>query len=572
MNRYFIKALALLITAIMLCAALPEIAGASSSSHVSISVSPKELAQAGTVTVSITLKNTNSASTNPTQTPAATETPTPPPENTETPTETPGATPEPTDVPNPTPTPAPGQRSAYSGDYTNISISNSYGVSFNTSGATVPAGSQKSFTASMSVSEGMIGIDIPFTVTWNDGGTTRSETVSCRINRRNVSPYLSVSRTASPVNAAEGTEVTFKYTFTNTGAVTLVNIALVDRYVYGSTSPMYKISSLEPGASKEFEYILTMGKNTIVSSPVVTFYAQGGSTQLSNTVSMLTIGLIQSQLTKEIVKGNPTPEGVQFTLYLTNNGNQKLSSLSVTDEKGNKVSDSTFSLAVGETKVLEYFVPNPDSVRYVVFNITGEDYNGTAFKDNTESFVVRPYIDTSLLGLSFTAVTTTSLNEENMIGILFSITNTGSLEFYNLTVTEKSLGYEVHKWSNLGIGATDKVEVDVNIGAVRDLVFILTAEDSSGNKYEHEAYVTAENIDVSNLVPTQDPNQNDDPIGYVESEEGIGRKLDGLITNTGEKLMKWFRVLGIIAAVAAVTMLSLGIAEIAIRRSKRSGN
>ncbi|MBO4562227.1 MAG: hypothetical protein J5772_01290, partial [Clostridia bacterium] len=337
MNRYFIKALALLITAIMLCAALPEIAGASSSSHVSISVSPKELAQAGTVTVSITLKNTNSASTNPTQTPAATETPTPPPENTETPTETPGATPEPTDVPNPTPTPAPGQRSAYSGDYTNISISNSYGVSFNTSGATVPAGSQKSFTASMSVSEGMIGIDIPFTVTWNDGGTTRSETVSCRINRRNVSPYLSVSRTASPVNAAEGTEVTFKYTFTNTGAVTLVNIALVDRYVYGSTSPMYKISSLEPGASKEFEYILTMGKNTIVSSPVVTFYAQGGSTQLSNTVSMLTIGLIQSQLTKEIVKGNPTPEGVQFTLYLTNNGNQKLSSLSVTDEKGNKV-------------------------------------------------------------------------------------------------------------------------------------------------------------------------------------------------------------------------------------------
>ncbi|MBO4847986.1 MAG: hypothetical protein J5586_02425 [Clostridia bacterium] len=569
MNRYLKKGLALLITAVMLIAVLPELAGASSSSsHVSISVSPKELAQAGTVTVSITLKNTNSAS-NPSQ-PPSTENPTDKPTEPPTNTEPPENTPEPTDIPNPTATPAPGSRTAGNGDYTNITISNSYGVTFSTNGVTIPAGSSKSFTAKMNVSDGMIGIDIPFTVTWNDNGTTRSETVSCRINRRNVSPYLSVSRTATPVNASEGTEVTFKYTFTNTGAVTLVNIALVDRYVYGSTSAMYKISSLEPGASKEFEYVLTMGKSTIVSAPVVTFYAQGGSTQLVNNVSALTIGLIQSQITKEIVKGTPTPEGVQFTLYLTNNGNQKLSALEVKDEKGNKVSDSAFSLAVGETKVLEYFVPNPTSVRYVVFTITGEDYNGTAFKDNTESFVVRPYIDTSLLGLSFTAVTTSSLNEENTIGIQFSIVNTGALEFFNLSVTERSLGYEIHKWSSLGVGASDKVDVDVNIGAVRDLVFILTAEDSSGNKYEHEAYITAENIDVDALVPTQDPNQNDDPIGYVEDEEGIGKKLDGMITNTGEKLMKWFRVLGVIAAVAAVAMLSLGIAEIVIRRSKRS--
>jgi len=34
--------------------------------------------------------------------------------------------------------------------------------------------------------------------------------------------------------------------------------------------------------------------------------------------------------------------------------------------------------------------------------------------------------------------------------------------------------------------------------------------------------------------------------------------------------MKWFRVLGIIAGAAALTMLSLGIAEIVIRRNKRS--
>ena len=45
--------------------------------------------------------------------------------------------------------------------------------------------------------------------------------------------------------------------------------------------------------------------------------------------------------------------------------------------------------------------------------------------------------------------------------------------------------------------------------------------------------------------------------------------LDGLITTTGEKLMSWFRVLGIIAIVTALTMLGLGIAEIVIRRNRR---
>ena len=218
--------------------------------------------------------------------------------------------------------------------------------------------------------------------------------------------------------------------------------------------------------------------------------------------------------------------------------------------------------------MLEYFVPNPDTVRYVVFNITGVDYNETEFKDNTASYVVRPYIDVSLLGLSFTAVTNSSLSPENMINIEFNVQNTGSLEFYNLSVTEEALGYEIYSWDSLSVGATEIADADVNIGEQRDLVFILTAEDSSGNTYTHEAYVTAGSIDVSGMIPAQDPTGN----GGIEvvDDPGLGKKLDGLINSTGENLLKWFRVLGIIAGAAALTMLSLGIAEIVLRRNKRS--
>ena len=562
MNKAVKRSIIFLALAALVFSIIPkEGVWASSGGHVAISVSPTELTGAGTVTVSIALTNTNSA------------TPQPTPEPTPVPSEEP--TPEPTA--EPITTPPPGDMSVPSGDlrssggyYTNIRIVNNYNAVFNTEGVSIAPGAQKIFSASLSVTQAMLGVNLSFTVNWDDNGTARSETVTCKVNKKSVSAYLSVKRTANPVNAPEGADVTFNYTFTNTGSTTLVNITLVDRYVFGTTNPAATFNSIAPGETREFTKVIKMGSSTIVSAPVVTYYAQGGSTPFVINVSQLTVGLIQSQITKEIVMSNPTPEGVQFTIYLTNNGNQKLSNLIVTDELGNNVSGTAFSLAVGEQKVLKPFIPNPDSVRYVVFKITGTDFNGTAFKDSTSSYAVRPYIDTSLLSLTFTAGTTSSLAQNSTIGIEFSIKNTGSLDFYNLTVSEKSIGYELHKWESLPVGASDKIQTEINIGGVRDLVFVLKAEDSSGNTYTYEAYVTADQIDVSQLIPPNDPSNSSSNISIEDDGTGLGRRLDDLFTGIGDKLRAWFNVLAIIAGVAAAVIIGLGIAEIVIRRNKRS--
>lgn len=600
MNRILKKIMSIILCAVMICAVMPNyVHAATSTAHVSISVTPRELASEGKVTVSITLTNTNNSggSTTPTAKPVETDkptittvpgTPTPAPTQGPQPTEVP-STPEPSETDDAGTGSLPGGEEDEAsvsgiistktvssigtkavGDYTDITISNSYGVSFNTQGVVIAAGSKKTFTGSMSVSSGMIGVELPFTVSWNDNGQKKSETVTCKISRLNTSPYLTVVRTANPVNASVGTEVTLTYTFTNSGSISLSNITLVDRYVKGSSSPLLSPFSLTPGATKVFTYSFTMGNSTIVSSPVVKFYAQGNSTELVKNVASLTIGLIQSQLTKEIIAGTPTPDGVKFTIYLTNNGNQKLSSLVVTDERGSSVSNGSFSLAVGETKVLQYFVSNPSTVRYVVFNIDGKDYNGTDFKDNTSSYVVRPYIDSSLLGLTFTAVTTTSLSEDNVISFELSFENTGSLDYHNLSVTEKELGYEIYKLESLNVGKTEKASVTVNIGDLSNLVFILTAEDPSGNTHTHEAYVTAERMNIGEMIPSNDPTNSGGSVDVIEDDSELGKKLDGLITDTGTRLMSWFRVLGVIAIIAAVAMIVLGVSEIVIRRNKRS--
>lgn len=540
MNKTY-KILSLIMIAALLVSLVPFGAEASSNTHVSISVSPNERTEPGEVTVTIAIRNTNAAST-----------------------------PEPTAEPGTESTG--GTYSERSGSYTNISISNGYGVSFNTSGVSIAPGTNGTFIGTLYIAEEMFDTNLTFTVSWDDFGMRITESVSCMVKRRSLTPYLRVTRSASPVSAAPGTDVTFKYTFTNTGPVTLVNIELYDVKVFMKSSAAYKIDMLEPGATKEYVYVMRMGSSTVVSSPKVTFYAYGGTTQLVSNVSPMNIGLINPQLVKEVVVGNPTPEGVQFTIYLTNNGNLNLKSLKITDELGNQINEETFSLAVGEYKVFEYFVPDPEEIRNVVFYIRGYDPTGTLFKDNTASYAVRPYIDASKIRLEFSAITASSMNSENVIGIEFNVVNSGELDLYNVSVTEQALGYELKKWSAFPAGTNDKVQLDINIGSVRDLVFVLTAEDSSGNVYTYEAHVSADNIDVSSMIPYKDPSKGDSTGIGVISDDGLGSRLDGLITKTGEKLQKWFRILGIVAGSAALLMLGLAVAEIVIRRNKRAEN
>lgn len=112
--------------------------------------------------------------------------------------------------------------------------------------------------------------------------------------------------------------------------------------------------------------------------------------------------MVNSRISVNVTQGAASEEGQQFTIALTNNGNQRISKLKVTDELGNAVNSDAISLAIGESRTLTYTVPTTET-RNVVFNISGIDATNTNYSDHTETYVVRKYIDPSLIGISFSA-------------------------------------------------------------------------------------------------------------------------------------------------------------------------
>lgn len=467
-------------------------------------------------------------------------------------------TPEPSDEPTAPPVPA-------EGAYTNVSISNEYGVAFQTTD--IPAGESYTFTGVMDVTSEQIGVYLKFTVSWFNTANNASHTYELQtIITRSDTAYLKLTRTASKSRAEAGEVIVLTYTMVNTGSLTLNNIQLVDRAIAGSGN-MVRPFSLTSGQSFEFKYSYTMGSESVTSKPTVTFSPEGSTASLSVTVSSLTLGLIHAQLTKEVVMGTPTPEGVPVTLYFTNNGNQRLSGLQVTDELGSRIG-SSFSLAIGETRIIEHFIPTPSSIRYVVFSVTGTDATGNSFRDNTNSYTVRPYINPELLGLNFTAQIRTRLDNDNIIGLTFKVVNTGSLDFTDVVLKEQLLDYELHKIERLQPSADGvSFDLDINVGGERELVFILTAVDPAGASHEYEIYITAEYYDPAGAVPDNPPDAGGNVT--IVDDYNLGSKLDDLLTKTGESLTKWYRVLSIVAIVAAVAIVALVCIEFTQRRKKK---
>ncbi len=434
-----------------------------------------------------------------------------------------------------------------------IQISSAYsGIFFDTQGASIAPGKSQSFSCSLAVGDALLGTAIPFDITWLENGVQKSASSSVTIERQ-IAASLSVSRVTSSTQASPGDEVALTYTITNTGGTAVTVNSLVDSEIAGS-KPIASNFTIPVSSSTDFIYTYKMGYNTVVSQPVVTYLDSNDQTQTA-TASAVTLGMVNSKISVEVVQGTPTADGVPFNINLTNNGNQKISSISITDDLGKKVNDSSFALAVGESRQLSYTILT-DETRYVVFYIKGKSSSGDTYEDNTKSYVVRKYIDPSLLGIEFSATVTESLNVAGSIKINFVVNNTGTLDMSNLVISEQTVekaedGTETQKLTEIHradtvVPGTYSTEQTVYVGDPRDLTFVVSMDDPAGNPYTYTAYVTADFVGVYDASQSAATQQNViDTLGAT-----IGSSVNSALTMA-------LVILAILTVIAVVALLIL---------------
>ena len=434
---------------------------------------------------------------------------------------------------------------------------------FPTEGESVPAGQSKGFSCKYFFSEEMLDTDIPLSASWIDGEKAKSKDMTVKIQRTKATT-VTVTRTASTKQASPGEEITLTYTVSNTGMTPITLTSLVDRAIGGKESILKEKVTIEGGAKHDLQYVYKMGRNTVESVPVITYKDEATGKEEKAEASPITLGMVSSKISVEVIQGETTASGVMFTLNLTNNGNQRISGIVITDDLGNRVNPDAFALAVGESRQFTYNVLT-DTERYVVFNLSGETGNGDDYEDKTKSYVVRKYIDPSLLGIQLTASVTETLNSAGSVEIKFDINNTGTMEMKDLVIsevtteiaedgTEKQKLTELYRTDTLPTG-TFSTPITLYVGQPRDLAFLVEMKDPAGNPYTYNAYVTADYLGVGNVEETPDAQQS---------------AINTLGASVGDSINKALTialiVLGALVVVSVIAMIVLSALEKKQRR------
>lgn len=425
----------------------------------------------------------------------------------------------------------------------NITISNNGTRFFETSGVIIAPGETTAFSQSVFIPAAMLGQPIGFDIAWTENGEQKYSTASVTVLNSGAGlaeAALSVSVKASSSQASRGESITLTYTITNSGITPISGVSLTDKEIAGRQAMISDVT-VEPGTPYVYIHEFTMGSSTVVSAPVITYTGADGST-VTVTGSEKTLGMVNSKISVSVTQGAASEEGQQFTIALTNNGNQRISKIKVTDELGNAVNSDAISLAIGESRTLTYTVPTTET-RNVVFNISGIDATNTNYSDHTETYVVRKYIDPSLIGISFSAEVASPLDSAGSISLNFTVENTGSMDMQNLKLSESEYGL-LYMLESVPRG-TQTINQKMSIGSPRDLIFKLEIEDPSGNIYTYNAYIKADFVGVE-AAPTSTPS--------VTTEEDVLNEVGGSISSALRTVLIVLIILTVIAGIALIIL------------------
>ncbi len=423
------------------------------------------------------------------------------------------------------------------------------GVSYDDLRETVipPNQSVQDYNLDLTVSESQLGSPITFSITCVRNGEPITQDAAITIARSS-DPVISLTRTADKQMAKQGDAIKLTYKFSNETKFDMTDIMLIDEDI--SDTPIRQ-DSLRAGDSFSLDRQYTMGAESVVSAPVVT-YTVNGKTKSFSGVESLTLQSLLVRLNMKIDAGVPTAAGVNFTIEIKNTGNQDVKNILITDERNNAVNTEPFSLKSGESTTFSCLVVPimTEPLRNVKFLLKGTDSLDQPYTlESAKTYEVYPFVDNSQINVTARAETVTPWTSDGgKVVARVIINNLSSVALTNVAVSETSIGV-LKVFDTLPAGETS-FDQEILLGSPRNLQFAVKGTDPTGANRELATCV------LPVAYGTEAPGaETATPIPEINN---TGTGAFGFLSSTISRILV---VLGILMVIAFIVLIVLTVME-----------
>ncbi|MBK9255216.1 MAG: DUF11 domain-containing protein [Saprospiraceae bacterium] len=345
-------------------------------------------------------------------------------------------------------------------------------------------------------------------------------------------PTVDIVKTGTYVDNAPigiynaGDEITYTFTVTNTGNVTLTNVTVTDPLVTVSGSP---IASLAPGASNSVAYTATKtltqtdidngiftNTATVTGTPPTGPNVTDTDDDTQNFIQTPTVDIVK---TGTYVDNAPigiynAGDEITYTFTVTNTGNVTLTNVTVTDPLVTVSGSPIASLAPGASNSVAYTatktLTQTDIDNGIFTNtatVTGTPPTGpnvTDTDDDTQNFIQTPSVDIVKTGTYVDNAPLGIYNAGDQITYSFTVTNTGNVTLTNVTVTDPLVTVSGSPIASLAPGQSNSVaytatktltQTDINNGTFTNVATVTGTPPSGPN-------VTDTDNDTQNFIQT----------------------------------------------------------------------
>lgn len=351
----------------------------------------------------------------------------------------------------------------------------------------------------------------------DSGGGTASATSAPATVAVTQSPAVTVTKSASPATiTAAGQSVTYSFVVTNTGNVTLKNLAVADTMT-APAGPAPTIScprtTLAPTATMTCTATYVATQADVDAGSIRNTATVSGSTQLGTAVtsspSSATVTATPAPaltLTKSVASIqdtnndglNDAGDKITYSFVVTNSGNTTLSNVTLTDPllSGGNVTISCPSSTLAPGASMTCTVSGPYSITSTqqtggsvtnTATVTGTTPTGTT-TTATSTAVVPTATPQGNMSLTKTAAPTSVTAVGETVTYTFRVTNTGNVRLTGLTINDT--------FTTGGTGATSAITcaaTTLAVGASTTCTgtYLTTQADLDAGKIVNSAYSTA---------------------------------------------------------------------------------